>query len=73
MKGEMKMKILIICILVFLWIHALSKWVVYYASTRGLLYHIGVTFGEDKIPNEKQMKEIQSYALNRIAKSFTKN
>jgi len=54
-------------------IYVLSKWLVYYATVRGLLYHIAITFGEDKVPNEKKIKDIRDYALNRIVSDITKN
>lgn len=59
--------IIIIMVLLVLWIHALSKWLIYYASLRGLLYHIAITFGEKNMPDAKKMEEIKDYAIKRIA------
>lgn len=59
--------IIIIIVLLTLWIHALSKWFVYYASLRGLLYHIAITFGENNMPDAKKMEEITDYSIKRIA------
>ena len=64
------MSLIIILILVALWIHALSKWLVYSSSLAGLLYHIAITFGEDALPDDRKMKEIRSYALDRMAKEI---
>lgn len=64
--------IIIIIVLLVLWLHALSKWLVYYASSTGLLYHIAITFGENNMPDAKKMKEITDYAIKRIANDLIK-
>ena len=61
---------LIILVLLVLWIHALSKWLAYSSSLAGLLYHIVTTFGEDALPDDRKMKEIRDYALERMVKEI---
>lgn len=65
--------IIITIALLVLWMHALSKWFVYYASLTGLLYHISITFGENNMPDAKRMEEIKDYAIERIANDLIKN
>lgn len=64
--------IIVIIVLLTLWIHALSKWFIYYASLRGLLYHIAIKFGEKNVPDAKKMEEIKDYAIKRIANDLTR-
>ena len=64
--------IIIIIVLLTLWIHASLKWFIYYASLRGLLYHIAIKFGEKNVPDAKKMEEIKDYAIKRIANDLTR-
>lgn len=43
--------------------YATWKWFVFSSLSKGLLYFIGIEFGEEKMPNDNELKKIISNGI----------
>lgn len=62
------MKGIIVLLLLALLLYLLSKWVVYYAATRGLLYYLANAHND--LLSAEKVKELRDTALQRMVREF---